>query len=179
MEADDGVGIRTRYVEMFAHVVARFANDNSVAGFDVMNEPNVFGEEQDLILSSFYQDALVAVRSAESEVGAPSRLFFFEPAGEWGSDPNRAADPEDDYFQRHLAEQDRYRYGATLWTWREACGDPHKYDDTRDGRVPMVYGLMRARTHREGCMGAGRHRAPGQRPRCTRRERARGVRADR
>jgi endoglycosylceramidase len=200
MQAGGGVGIRTRYVDMFAHVVARFANDDAVAGFDVMNEPNVFGEAEDAKLSSFYEDALAAMRAAEREAGAPPRLFFFEPGvawaeiglpgpppfehddqvvysphiyqegispgtleegflraadettrlyrgapvvtGEWGSDPNRAADPEDDYFERHLVEQDRYRYGATLWTWREACGDPHKYNDTRDGRVPMVYGFF-------------------------------------
>ena len=162
--------------------------------------PHPVGGEQDAILSSFYEDALAAMRAAEEEVGAPQRLFFFEPGvawaevglpapppfehddrvvysphiyqegispgsleegflraadeaaslykgapvvtGEWGSDPNRAADPEDDYFERHLSEQDRYRYGATLWTWREACGDPHKYNDTRDGRVPMVYGFF-------------------------------------
>ena len=199
-EGPGGVGIRTRYVDMFAHVVARFANDDSIAGFDVMNEPNVFGGPEDAILSSFYEDALRAMRKVEAEVGAPKRLFFFEPGvawaeiglpgpppfehddqvvysphiyqegispgtleegfaraadeanrlyhgapvvtGEWGSNPNRAADPGDDYFERHLAEQENYRFGATLWTWREACGDPHKYNDTRDGRVPMVYGFF-------------------------------------
>lgn len=200
MEGPEGVGIRTRYVEMFAHVVSRFANEDAIAGFDVMNEPNVFGAPEDAILSSFYEDALRAMRKAEDEVGAPRRLFFFEPGvawaeagldgpppfehddqvvyaphiyqegiapgtleegfaraateanelyegapvvtGEWGSNPNRAADAEDDYFERHLAEQDSYRFGATIWTWREACGDPHKYNDTRNGRVPMVYGFF-------------------------------------
>src|SRR5690606_24383902 len=27
-------------------------------------------------------------------------------------------------------------------TWREACGDPHKAADVRDGRVPKVWGLF-------------------------------------
>lgn len=62
--------------------------------------------------------------------------------GEWGSGPERAADPDDDYFDRHQALQDQYRFGATLWTWREACGDPHKAGDVRDGRIPQVWGLF-------------------------------------
>jgi len=200
MEGPGGVGIRTRYSEMFGHVVARFANDDAVAGYDVMNEPNVFALGQDALLSEFYEEALEEMRAAEAEVGAPQRLFFFEPSiawhgvglpshppfdhddqvvfaphiyqgginagtleegfaraaedsvelyggapvvtGEWGSDPRRVEDPEDDYFERHLAEQDNYRFGAALWTWREACGDAHKYNDVRDGRIPYVWGFF-------------------------------------
>ena len=200
VEGPGGVGIRTRYAEMFGHVVARFANDDSVAGYDVMNEPNVFAPGQEVLLSEFYEDTLQAMRAAEAEVGAPKRMFFFEPSiawhsvglpapppfehddqvvyaphiyqeglnagtleegfaraeddslrlydgapvvtGEWGSGPTRAADPDDDYFERHLGEQDSYRFGATIWTWREACGDAHKYNDTRDGRIPYVWGFF-------------------------------------
>ncbi|MGD8825228.1 MAG: cellulase family glycosylhydrolase [Myxococcales bacterium] len=194
-----GVGIQTRYVEMFAHLVARFANEDAVFGYDLMNEPNVFDPADQAILSSFYENALSAMRQAEQSVGAPRRLFVFEPTaawwlgfpapppfahddqvvysphiyqeglgggtiengfaravgeaadsyggapvitGEWGSDPARAASPDDDYFQRHLAEQDRYRLGATMWTWREACGDPHKYEPVRNGTVPEVWGFF-------------------------------------
>ncbi|MEW6272856.1 MAG: cellulase family glycosylhydrolase [Thermodesulfobacteriota bacterium] len=61
-------------------------------------------------------------------------------SGEWGSDPDRAADPEDPYFLRHQEHQDELRFGATLWTWRESCGDPHKAGDFRAGRVPEVWG---------------------------------------
>jgi endoglycosylceramidase len=199
VEGPGGVGIRTRYVQMFGHVVARFANDDSVAGYDLMNEPNAFAVGQDLQLAEFYEEALAEMRAAEAAVGAPRRLFFFEPSiawhaiglpapafehddqvvyaphiyqeginagtleegftrasddslqlyagapvvtGEWGSDPERAADPEDDYFERHLREQERYRFGATIWTWREACGDAHKHNDVRDGRVPYVWGFF-------------------------------------
>jgi endoglycosylceramidase len=63
-------------------------------------------------------------------------------SGEWGSGPERAADPNDDYFLRHQQLQDSYRASATIWTWREACGDPHKAGDARDGRVPTVWGLF-------------------------------------
>jgi endoglycosylceramidase len=200
VEGPGGIGIRDRYAQMFGHVVARFATDDSVAGYEVMNEPNAFrvGQEQQLV--DFYEDCLEAMRAAEESVGAPRRLFFFEPSiawgvvglpappsfdhddqvvyaphiyqggihpgtieegfvraaddsvrlyggapvvtTEWGSDPTRAEDPEDDYFERHLAEQERYLFGATLWTWREACGDAHKYGDARDGRIPDVWGLF-------------------------------------
>jgi hypothetical protein len=200
VEGPGGVGIRTRYVQMFAHVVSRFANDDAVAGYDVMNEPNQFEPRNQATLSQFYEDALEAMRAAEAAVGAPKRLFFFEPSitwaslglpgpppfehddqvvysphiyqggidqgtleegfvravdeairlyegapvvtGEWGSSPTRAADPEDDYFERHLGEQERYLFGGTIWTWREACGDAHKYVDAREGRVPYVWGFF-------------------------------------
>lgn len=61
-------------------------------------------------------------------------------SGEWGADPRRASDPEDGYFLAHQALQDRFRTSATLWTWRESCGDPHKAGDFRAGNVPYVWG---------------------------------------
>jgi endoglycosylceramidase len=60
--------------------------------------------------------------------------------GEWGGDPRRASDPTDGYFEQHQALQDQSRFSATLWTWRESCGDPHKAGDARAGRVPYVWG---------------------------------------
>ncbi len=60
--------------------------------------------------------------------------------GEWGGDPRRADDPTDGYFAKHQALQDRWRFSATLWTWRESCGDPHKAGDVRAGQVPYVWG---------------------------------------
>jgi len=199
VEGPGGVGIQTRYIRMFAHLVSRFANDDAVAGYDLMNEPNLFETPDQPLLRTFYENALRAMREAEQAVGAPSRLFLFEPSvgwilgypaplpfeqdgqvvysphlyqggitggaleagfaraaqeaselfqgapvltGEWGSGPERAADPEDDYFERHLSEQDAYRFGATIWTWREACGDPHKYGPARNGQVPQVWGFF-------------------------------------
>jgi endoglycosylceramidase len=198
-EGPGGVGIQTRYIDMFAHLVSRFANEDAVAGYDLMNEPNVFEPPDQPKLSAFYHNALAAMRDAEQRVGAPRRLFLFEPSagwslgfappppfehddqviysphiyqegidggtleagfarasseaaelyggapvvtGEWGGDPDRAGPSGDDYFQRHLAEQDRYRFGATMWTWREACGDPHKYAPARDGFIPEVWGFF-------------------------------------
>jgi endoglycosylceramidase len=40
----------------------------------------------------------------------------------------------------HQTLQDQFFFGATLWTWRESCGDPHKQADYRAGRIPTVWG---------------------------------------
>jgi endoglycosylceramidase len=61
---------------------------------------------------------------------------------EWGSGPERAADPNDDYFDRHQALQDEFRFGAALWTWHEACGDPHMAGTARAGGIPTVWGFF-------------------------------------
>jgi len=71
-----------------------------------------------------------------------AQLFGGAPvvSGEWGAGPERASDPADRYFVEHQDLQDRFRFGATLWTWRESCGDPHKAGDYRAGRIPYVWG---------------------------------------
>jgi len=194
-----GIGVRTRYARMLGHVARRFATRRTVAGYDVMNEPNALTAGQVVALSGLYADAVREIRSGEASIrrGFP-HLVVFEPSiawsdfgagnpppfphdgqvgfgphiyrggltggpipredfdraradaathggapvlvGEWGSDPGRAADPADVYFRQHQAWQDEYRFSATLWTWRESCGDPHKAGDVRAGRVPRVWG---------------------------------------
>ena len=54
--------------------------------------------------------------------------------------PRRAANPDDGYFLSHQMLQDDFLVSATLWTWRESCGDPHKAGDYRAGNVPYVWG---------------------------------------
>jgi endoglycosylceramidase len=193
-----GVGIRTRYARMVGHVGARFARNASVAGYDLMNEPNAFSPEQLAGLSDLYADALTAIRAGEASRHGFPHLVFFEPGalwsdfsagtppdfprddnvvfaphiyrggitsgpiersdferarndaatfggapvlvGEWGSSPERAKDPADVYFREHQQLQDEFHFGATLWTWRESCGDPHKAQDHRQGTVPYVWG---------------------------------------
>ena len=61
-------------------------------------------------------------------------------SGEWGTDPRRANDPDDGYFITHQQLEDQFRIGATLWTWHESCGDPHKAADYRAGTPPYVWG---------------------------------------
>ena len=193
-----GVGIRTRYAAMLGHVANVLGSEPSVAGYDLMNEPNAFLPAEQAGLAALYGDALAAIRSGERDAGSASRLVFFEPSalwsllghgppddftrdadvvyaphiytggispgsltaanfqvardeakgfggapvvvGEWGADPHRASDPADTYFADHQDLQDQFRFGATLWTWREWCGDPHKAGDVRAGRVPEVWG---------------------------------------
>ncbi len=192
-----GVGIRTRYAAMLGHLARVLAAEPGVAGYDLMNEPNAFFDEQLVQLSDLYAAAIVAIRAGERDAGSPPRLVFFEPSavwsllgtgappdfardrdvvyaphlyqgglddqplmpqfarardeakvyggapvltGEWGSDPRRASDPQDVYFAEHQRLQDESLIGATLWTWRESCGDPHKAGDVRSGNVPYVWG---------------------------------------
>lgn len=93
-----------------------------------------------------YQGGLDAGPVAPQFADARADAAAFDGApvltGEWGSGPDRAADPNDAYFREHQRLQDDYLYGATLWTWRESCGDPHKAADYRDGRNPYVWGLF-------------------------------------
>lgn len=63
-------------------------------------------------------------------------------SGEWGADPARAGPEGDGYFLDHQRLQDSYGVSATLWTWRESCGDPHKIEAHRNDEVPEVWGLF-------------------------------------
>ena len=76
----------------------------------------------------------IARDEAASFGGAPVLV------GEWGSGPDRAANPDDPYFLLHQELQDQFQFGATLWTWHESCGDPHKAADYLAGRIPYVWG---------------------------------------
>jgi endoglycosylceramidase len=55
--------------------------------------------------------------------------------GEWGGDPARATGEPGDYFLAHQALQDEFGIGATLWTWKQSCGDPHAA--THGGEPPL------------------------------------------
>ena len=79
-----------------------------------------------------------AFETARREAGALGGVPVL--SGEWGADPGRASRPDDPYFVEHQRLQDEFRAGATLWTWRESCGDPHHVSDLRAGRVPGVWG---------------------------------------
>lgn len=74
----------------------------------------------------------IAVEEAASFDGAPVLT------GEWGASPRRAGPDGDGYFVDHQALQDEFHVSATLWTWRESCGDPHKVSDARNGANPPV-----------------------------------------
>ncbi len=189
-----GVGIRTRYTRMLAHVAERFAKSRAVAGIDVMNEPGAFGATETAQLGTFYERSLGAIRRGERRGDGFRHLVLFEPSvlwsligqgppppfdhdrnvvysphlyggsiggeappsrpsfeaarseaagfggapvltGEWGGDPARATGEPGDYFLAHQELQDEFRIGATLWTWRQSCGDPHAA--THGGEPPL------------------------------------------
>lgn len=194
-EGPGGIGIQTRYTRMLAHVAARFASDRSVAGIDVMNEPNAFGTGQTAQLGGFYERSVAAIRRGERRGGGFRHLVLIEPSvlwslvgqgppppfdhdrqivysphlyggsiggegppseasfataraeaaanfggapvltGEWGGDPDRATGAPDDYFNAHQRLQDENLIGATLWTWKQSCGDPHAA--THGGPPPL------------------------------------------
>lgn len=196
--ASDGVGIQSRYVDMLGHVARRFATNPAVAGYDVMNEPNAFGDDQQVALSTLYERALTAIRAGEDAGDGFPHLVLFEPSalwsstgqgappdfphdenvvyaphlytggftdgpitaeafeiaraeaagfggapvlsGEWGADTDRAGAGGDGYFVEHQRLQDEFGVSATLWTWRESCGDPHKVADLRVDAIPEVWG---------------------------------------
>lgn len=101
-----GVGIQTRYVSMLAHLAGRFATSPAVAGYDVMNEPNAFGPDQQAALATFYARSLRSVRAAERRAGGHRHLFLFEPSALWsatgqGAPPDFSRDP-DVVYAAHL-----------------------------------------------------------------------------
>ncbi len=102
---------------------------------DVVYAPHIYagGFTGGPITAAAFQ---VALDEAQRFAGAPVL------SGEWGTDPRRASDPNDGYFRDHQSFQEQFLVSATLWTWRESCGDPHKVSDYRAGRVPYVWGEL-------------------------------------
>jgi endoglycosylceramidase len=129
-EAEVGAPRRLIFIEpgilwnVAPHPMPPFAFDDQI-----VYAPHLYIERDQF--DSYYDAAL---SDAALLGGAPVLI------GEWGGDPRRAEDPGDAYFHDHQAYQDARRFGATLWTWREACGDPHKAGDARAGLVPYVWG---------------------------------------
>ncbi len=89
----DSFGIRTRYTSMLGHLARRFAKHESVAGYDVMNEPAAFTPAHLASLSELYSQALREIRAGERMAGAVPRLVFFQPDVRW-SKLGRGAPPD-------------------------------------------------------------------------------------
>jgi len=79
----DGTGIRTSYARMLGHIAGRFASHAAVAGYDLINEPNAFGESEQAGLAALYQESLEQIRGAEERAGGFAHLVFFEPSILW------------------------------------------------------------------------------------------------
>ncbi|MDQ3739917.1 MAG: glycoside hydrolase family 5 protein [Actinomycetota bacterium] len=89
----DSFGIRTRYTSMLGHLARRFARHDSLAGYDVLNEPAAFTPAHQAALADLYAQALREIRAGERLAGAPSRLFLFQPDVRW-SKLGRGAPPD-------------------------------------------------------------------------------------
>jgi len=87
-----GVGIQTRFLRAVAHTIEGLGKRPGIAGYDLLNEPNAFGDAENAALARMYGRALPAVRAAERRAGAPRRLAFFEPSALW-SETNSGAPP--------------------------------------------------------------------------------------
>jgi endoglycosylceramidase len=133
-----------RHAHGFAHLVffepsILWSDSNGAA-------PPPFAHDDDVVFAPhIYRGGLSAgpVQRADFErARTDAATFGGAPilVGEWGSGPERAEDPNDVYFRIHQQYQDEFRFSATLWTWRESCGDPHKAGDARAGRIPAVWG---------------------------------------
>ena len=76
----DREGIQQHFVETWAWLAESFKNDITVAGYDLLNEPN-WGEHLFLTIDErkpdFYRRAIEAIRQAEA--GGLEKIVFFEP----------------------------------------------------------------------------------------------------
>lgn len=89
-EGPDGVGSRTRYAQMWAHMSERFAGNPAVAGYDLMNEPGAFAPEAQESLVEMYSESLAEIRKAEAAAGADPTMVLFEPSAAWSTNGSGA-----------------------------------------------------------------------------------------
>ena len=93
------IGLQDRFAAMWGHVASVFAGRDSVAGYDLLNEPNAFGESEQAALPGFYSRTIKAVRAGEKKARAPRRVIVVEPSIVWsvaaqGAPPKFAAGPD-------------------------------------------------------------------------------------
>ena len=97
---------------MLGHVSERFARHASVAGYDIMNEPNAFSADQVAALGDFSTDALAAIRAGERSRHGFAHLVFFEPGILW-SDFSLGTPPNFDHDDNVVFAPHIYRGGIT------------------------------------------------------------------
>ncbi len=88
---DDTDGIRTAFAGAWGHVAQKFAGRSEVAGYDILNEPEVSRPAAEIkpLYEAMIGDSVRAIRDAEQTAGATfEHIVFVEPAIPAG-DPSR------------------------------------------------------------------------------------------
>lgn len=82
----DRDGIQQHLVDTWAWLAGAFRRDPTVAGYDLLNEPNpgfTIGATDATFLGLFHQRVLSAIRTAEH--GGLRKIVFFEPVATWSA----------------------------------------------------------------------------------------------
>ncbi|MGW0735169.1 cellulase family glycosylhydrolase [Streptomyces sp. NPDC002851] len=138
--SDGGRDLRRHYADAWRHVARRFADDDTVIGYDLMNEPwggSVQGPAfESGPLARLYQDTIDAIRSVDRD-----HWLFVEPSAigaNWGfatglprlTDPRGSGDAARIAYAPHLyplpmdlgggyTSKTREQVDTTLAAWRE------------------------------------------------------------
>src|SRR4051795_3318862 len=85
----DRDGVQSELVRTWAWLAHAFAGDPTVAGYDLLNEPNTGygpGAEDATALGLYYHDVIDAIRAAESSARRGfHHIVFFEPSVIWSA----------------------------------------------------------------------------------------------
>ncbi|WP_223263366.1 glycoside hydrolase family 5 protein [Rhodococcus sp. MTM3W5.2] len=106
---DDTQGIQGHLVNTWARLAGEFKDEPTVAGYDLLNEPNpglrdpITAADQ---IRRYYQRAITAIRQAE-----------------WGWFGDPAADAAN--VDRFVDAMNEHRMGGAWWSWKQACRDPY------------------------------------------------------
>jgi endoglycosylceramidase len=108
----DRDGIQTELVNTWAYLARAFASEPTVAGYDLLNEPNTGygpGVEDATALGLFYNRAITAIRAAESsQRDGFAHVVFWEPSVIWSAaavdttPPPPLVDDPNTVFSPHL-----------------------------------------------------------------------------
>jgi endoglycosylceramidase len=82
----DGLGIQQHFVDTWAWLAGAFKDDPTVAGYDILNEPNpgwILHGTEATTLGELHRRSLDAIRAAES--GGLTKIVFFEPLATWSA----------------------------------------------------------------------------------------------
>ncbi|CAN5461380.1 cellulase family glycosylhydrolase [soil metagenome] len=77
----DRDGIRTALAQTWGRLAGEFADDPTVAGYDLFNEPNAVGDiaQNQVGYTQFVLDSIAQIRAAETAAGGFDHVVFVEP----------------------------------------------------------------------------------------------------